>query len=379
MTIEELPRIQTYWNLLADGGEITRRTTSVLHRYLINKPGQSSRRVAPALCAAVPLLWGSLATGQPAPAQPAPAQPAPVQPAAAKPAAQPSPVQPARAAGPCAMAHEKAKERQQTADLREARELLLTCAKTACGEFLAQQCRSGLQQLDADIPTVVPVVTDDTGAALVDVQVTMDGEPLTSRLDGRGLPVDPGLHEFSYSTARGVFHTEKLMIIAGQRNRVLAVKWTPPVSTPPTAQPTVAAAVSSEPAVSAPPVEQDTPEVASSGSGQGKASTSVLPYVFGGVGVAAVGTSLLLVHWGSDDNEQLDQCKPNCQQASVDHVQRLYLAADITLGVGIAALGAATWLFVADLTAEKPPSHAAYRFDVTPLASGAFATVKGAF
>jgi hypothetical protein len=77
--------------------------------------------------------------------------------------------------------------------------MLLTCAKATCGGLLKQQCTNLYMQLESDIPSVVPLVTDDAGAPRVDVQVTMDGEVLTSRLDGRSLRVDPGLHEFSFS------------------------------------------------------------------------------------------------------------------------------------------------------------------------------------
>jgi hypothetical protein len=63
----------------------------------------------------------------------------------------------------------------------------------------------------------------------------------------------------------------------------------------------------------------------------------------------------------------------------VDHVSHMYLAADISLGVGILALGAATWLFLAEPSEEEPRSTQAYRFDVQPTASGAFATVRRAF
>ena len=50
---------------------------------------------------------------------------------------------------------------------------------------------------------IVPIVTDNTGAALIDVKVKVDGEALTTRLDGRPLAVDPGEHEFAFSARVG--------------------------------------------------------------------------------------------------------------------------------------------------------------------------------
>src|SRR5262249_15802740 len=72
------------------------------------------------------------------------------------------------------------------------------------------------------IPSVVPVVTDETGAPRVDVQVRIDGELVATQLDGRALPVDPGMHEFSFTMDGNVIARQKLMILQGQRNRQIA-------------------------------------------------------------------------------------------------------------------------------------------------------------
>ena len=78
-------------------------------------------------------------------------------------------------------------------------------------------------QLESDIPSVVPLVSDENGEPRVDVQVTIDNELLTSRLDGRALPIDPGMHEFSFTADGAVLATQRLMIVQGQRNRPIAI------------------------------------------------------------------------------------------------------------------------------------------------------------
>jgi hypothetical protein len=50
----------------------------------------------------------------------------------------------------------------------------------------------------------------------------MDGELLMSRIDGRSADVDPGMHEFVFSTEQGDVHSEKILILQG-RNRVISV------------------------------------------------------------------------------------------------------------------------------------------------------------
>jgi len=65
----------------------------------------------------------------------------------------------------------------------------------------------------------------------------------------------------------------------------------------------------------------------------------------------------------------------------VDHIRKLYLAADISLGVGIAALGAATtWLVIgATGSKEEHAKKPRYVVDVRPTPAGAFASVSGSF
>ena len=73
------------------------------------------------------------------------------------------------------------------------------------------------------MPSVVPLVVDDKGDPRVDVQVKMDGRVIASELNGRAIPVDPGTHEFSFSTPAGVFASKQVTFAKGERNRTLAV------------------------------------------------------------------------------------------------------------------------------------------------------------
>ena len=276
----------------------------------------------------------------------------------------------------CETAYRNATQLEQSAHLRQAKDLLLSCAKSTCGSTLRQRCTVRYAQLESDIPSVVPLVTTEAGEPRVDVQVTIDGEQLTPRLDGRALPVDPGLHEFSFTADGAVISTQKVMIVQGQRNRPIAVSLRPSDKRGSRAAlgPAAAGGIDAKASLDKPSVdrqateaperdssspskpapektadnaaaessETDTPPAAPRSSGPG-----ALPWVIGAAGLAGVGGYGLLVSWGRKDNEQLAQCAPNCSQESVDHIRKLYLAADISLGVGIAALGAATtWLIV---------------------------------
>jgi len=316
----------------------------------------------------------------------------------------------------CVVARKTAKDLEQSAHLRQAREALLACTKASCSALVRQECASRYTQLASDIPTIVPLVTDQTGAPRVDVAVRMDGELLISRLDGRALAVDPGLHEFTFSTDGGVVITQRLMIVQGQRNqpvtvslhasdkrtqkRTLAssvalpasvdakVAFEKPLDKPATEERTSSAVTAEKPEMataekdasekSPPPASDD---VASSPVVRHKSGPGPLPWVLGAAGVAGIGAFGVLTLWGRNDNAQLNVCRPDCSPASLDRVRKLYLAGDVALGVGVAAIGASVaWLALGSSSnKEKPPGQTAYVFDVKPTPAGAFATVSGAF
>jgi hypothetical protein len=305
----------------------------------------------------------------------------------------------------CMTVYKAAQERDRSGKLQEAKDLFATCAAASCG-VLAQECASEVVRLDGETPTVVPFVTDDAGAPVVDVQVKMDGVELTTHLDGRGLPVNPGVHEFTFSRDGAVFATEKVMIAQAQRNRPISVSQHAPQKSAPKK---VAAGVAppqeahkkeadrqeadkqeadkkepdkkeeQESSPSAASGQKTATEADASGGLFGSKQSLVLPLVVGGAGVAALATGGLLTLWGRRDNDALSQCTPNCSPSSLDHIRTLYVLADVSFGVGVVGLGAAAWLYLRSRPTEEKPAQTGYTFDVHPTPSGAFASVKGAF
>jgi hypothetical protein len=299
-----------------------------------------------------------------------------------------------RACTPAYVAYKSAQERQKSGQIHEARELLQTCIESTCGGLIPK-CKALYEKLQSELPSVVPVVTDDAGNPRSDVEVKMDGTVLTSKLDGMPLFVEPGMHEFSFSTATGVFATQKVMIVEGQRNRFISVSMraaskglqtAAAADTTPVEKPTIEKQPPAPDKSAAETASHDeaAPEPTSSESKPRREGfafpKSPLPYVLAGVGLAGVGAGALLTFWGRKDNDLLSQCSPNCQQSNVDHVKTMYVASDISIGVGVASLAVATWLFASSHRSEdKRAARAAYVLDVQPTRSGAFAAVRGAF
>jgi hypothetical protein len=312
----------------------------------------------------------------------------------------------------CTNAFKSAEQLEHSAHLRQAKDLYLSCAKSTCGQPTRSQCNARYAQLEADIPTVVPLVTDEVGDPKVDVQVTMDGELLASRLDGRALPIDPGVHEFSFTADGAVISTQKIMVLQGQRNRPITVPLRPDKRNRRAALGAVAASggdgaksasidgtmvvdrqslekTPSEKTDGEKPTrekantERASVEVGSDDSTldvRSKGGPGAAPYVLGAAGLVSLGSYGLFSMWGRKDNDALSQCAPNCDPASVDHIRKLYLVADISLGIGVAALGTGVvWLLASPSSKEKPPTQASYKFDVRPTPSGGYATVSGSF
>jgi hypothetical protein len=292
----------------------------------------------------------------------------------------------------CASTYEDALAHQQAGHLREARTLALQCARSACGN-LQKKCAASAAKLRSEIAWIAPVVTDEKGTPLVDAQVTLDDQPLASRLDGRELPVDPGVHELTVTAKVGkwpgheVTTTRKVMIVQGQRGPV-AIALPSSDDETPALQAASASDSDSEPSPAKPTASDSSPEASppeeTHADGTAGAHTqhhgpSAWPFVIGSVGVLGLGAGALLTYWGKTDNDALAACSPNCAASSVAHIRTLYLGADISFGVGGAALGVAALLFLTSHSSSREaPSNSAV-FDVRPTRSGAVATFQGVF
>jgi hypothetical protein len=122
----------------------------------------------------------------------------------------------------CITNYKSGLDQERTGKLLEARELFIRCAKSACGSPLRDECTMRFTQLGTDIPSVVPVVTNAAGKPETNIEVAVDGERLTSSLDGHSFILNPGAHDFSFSKDGRIFASQSLMIVQGQRNRLIA-------------------------------------------------------------------------------------------------------------------------------------------------------------
>lgn len=253
----------------------------------------------------------------------------------------------------CQAAFDHAVELAGHGQLVQARSALATCESASCGEAIRHRCMLRSELIVEDTPTIVLSVTDDDDAPVDGVRVSVDRVLVASRIDGLAIPVEPGVHDFTFYKGDTVIATKRLVILQGQRNRVIAVR------VPPEGGHASGAGVADAGRLrvtrTAAPVHR---------------GSFVPSYLVLGVGVTGLAGAAVLTTWGRGDNDRLAECSPGCPQASVDHIHRLYLGADISLGVGITAIAVGSWL------AWRTHAHRALA--VQPTASGFLASFSGA-
>ena len=266
----------------------------------------------------------------------------------------------------CASAADQAQQLRDEGKYRRAREQLLICARDVCPAPIKRDCLDWLSQVESTAPTVVFGAKDAT-KDLSDVKVYVDGAAVTDRLDGKPVQMDLGKHTVKFEY-QGQIKEEEVIIGAGQKNRNVTV--------------TFGAAAGAGQGPTPPP------------GGETSKEGSIVPaVVVGSIGVLALGSFAIFGLGGKSDVSNLENtCKPHCAESDVDKARTKLIIADISLGVGIVALGVATYLFVTrpKVDAEVKTGHAAappprktgvsdVSFDFGALSGGAMGSVGARF
>lgn len=210
----------------------------------------------------------------------------------------------------CAAAAESAQLLRNSGKLLQAKEQLLTCAKS-CPPVVQVDCGQWLTDVDARLPSVVVRARDGKGREVTNVHVMIDGVVQTTRLDGIAIPIDPGTRRFVFDRVGSPTVEENATIREGEKARRIDVVF----------------ADAREP--------------------ERRFPTSAI--VLGGVGVLALG-SFAVYHFSakSDLDTLRSECAPRCPEEQVDAVDRKIFVANVSLGIGIAAILGAAFVFFVD-------------------------------
>jgi hypothetical protein len=252
----------------------------------------------------------------------------------------------------CAGAYEEAQKLRASGALRASREKLLVCSDPTCPSVTQADCLTWIDEVDRQMPTLLLVVLDESGQDATAVDVTMDGKPLATTLDGKALPVDPGPHDLVFTLKDGASVRRSIVVREGEKGRRVEVSFVPEKAAPPPPEPELGPAI--HPAT----------------------------WVLGGVGIAGIGLFGVMAGLGlAETSDAESTCAPRCSEDVVSSIETKFLVGDVGLGVGIASLSAAIVVGVVTGTSGAAPGSSAARLQLLggPVQGGAMLGVSGTF
>ena len=254
-----------------------------------------------------------------------------------------SPIPAQTAARACIDAHADAQLLRRDQRLIESHDKLVGCAVAACPQIIRRDCVEWLEQVKAAQPTLVLAAVDERGRDLGGVVASIDGKPERFQLDGRARTVDPGKHRLRFESAAGDVRESFIVVRQGEKERRVVAEFSGvPAGAP--------EQVGAEP----------------------RATASAVPtasYILGGVGVVGLSSFAFFALSGRSTERELERCAPSCARSDVDRMRREYLIADVSLGVGMASAGAATYLFLRNQKRAPTRERTGASVEVRPLVS----------
>ncbi len=272
----------------------------------------------------------------------------------------------------CLGAYISAQRLRQDDKLVGARDQLLVCGRDVCPAGIKKDCSQWLAEVDQATPTIVVEARTPDGSDLVDVHVTIDGQPFLDRLDGKEKALDPGVHTFRFEMEGAPTVQEKVVVHSGEKVRRLKV--------------TLGSGASKADS-GAGPAPTSTGEGAASSTGTeagGDRPVPTLVYVFGGLGLVAAGTFTYFALKFDSQVSDLEKCKQaGCSQSQVDDASSTRTLSFIPLGVGVVSLGLATYFYLSRPTVNAEPAAPASargpHFDFRQINGGGMATFGAQF
>lgn len=250
----------------------------------------------------------------------------------------------------CLHAYTNGQRARKSGELSKARELLALCGGASCPTALHGDCQRWLSEAELATPTSVFRVLSSTGKELQDVQLSIDGaRPVV--LDGRAVPFDPGEHWLEFRAPGFQPLRRQHTFVEGEKLIIHSIELQPLESNP-NGDSTTRQGSAHETALQ---VDSDPDPQSTTGL------SSNLP-IWVGVGTAAMGAGGF-TYFGMEaraDEKALSSCSPNCTNERVEGVEREYLFANISLGVGVVGLlGAAAWFVFTPSQASSNDATAA--------------------
>jgi hypothetical protein len=256
----------------------------------------------------------------------------------------------------CLAAASKGQTQRDAHALVEARDQFRLCARAQCPAVVQASCIEWLEVTERSLPTIVLSAKEGAGADLIDVKASIDGVVVATRLEGKAIDVNPGLHSFRFELGSGKEVAEDVVIKEGEKDHAVVAIF--PAAPPPIVTP--ARAPSPALAASPPPA----PPGRDRGSLRAKGAVALA-----GAGALAAG---LGAYFGAEALSKNGEARPYCGVGGVknacygagvtlrDDAVRDATASTVLLSAGGAGIVAGLVLW---LTAPRPPSATTVGFD----------------
>ncbi len=211
--------------------------------------------------------------------------------------------------------------------LLDAKRKFVACVAEDCPLLVQKDCAELLKEVDSATPSVVFAGLDVQGRDTTRISVKVDGRVLASELDSVAVPLDPGAHSFEFTANSGAVQRVSVVLREAEKQRRVIADFR-----------------QRAPRGSPAPAERSS-----------RPGPPLLTYVFGGVGLAALGSFAYFAASGHAIENEFDECKPNCQgnEARESTMRTRYAIADVSLGVAIVSIGLGGYFWLSNAPAAS--------------------------
>jgi hypothetical protein len=119
----------------------------------------------------------------------------------------------------CLRSFQEAQVLRKDGKLLAAFEHLTTCAQAQCPAVVNRRCGEWRREVEIGMPSIVVGLTDRSGRDVVDASVAIDGKVVTTKLDGKAIPIDPGARVITVRMKNNKVLQRKLVIRQGEKFR----------------------------------------------------------------------------------------------------------------------------------------------------------------
>jgi hypothetical protein len=266
----------------------------------------------------------------------------------------------------CLDASSKGQSLRDAHKLVEARDQFRLCARQQCPGIVQQDCGGWLADVEKGVPSVVVTAKDGAGADLVDVRVSVDGQPFATKLDGQAVAINPGSHLLHFELADGTQLDRQVLVKEGEKNQGVAVVLSKKGGL--TGTPTAGSPSTVPPTTGQPSAEPTSPSVAGGSAPAGGGSgLRTAGWVLGGAGVVGLGVGTVFGIMAIGDKSSAN-CNANnqCEGGPLSSAKSAAIGADIGLIAGGVLLATGASLVL--LAPKANPSHEATsaRVEIAP-------------